>query len=66
MTGYRKREGIRSWAAPNDDDIAYLENLSDDERIALLCSELDRGVASGLSKRTVDEIVAAARKKHRT
>jgi hypothetical protein len=56
---------ISSFVNPTEEDIATFESLSADQRLALLRRELDKGVASGVSKRTVDEIVAAARAKAR-
>ncbi len=56
---------ISSFVNPTDEDIAVFESLSADQRLALLQHELDKGVASGLSKRTFDEILSAARAKVR-
>ncbi len=56
---------VSSFVNPTDEDIATFESLSDSQRLALLQQELDKGIASGLSKRTFDEILSAARAKAR-
>jgi hypothetical protein len=61
MTGQKTAHKISSFAAPTEDDLSYFENLPESERLALLRAEIDKGVASGLSERTFNEIVAKAR-----
>ena len=56
---------ISSFVNPTDGDIAVLESLSSEQRLELLRAEIDKGVASGVSNRTTDEILAAARAKAR-
>lgn len=63
MTEQKTARKISSFAAPTEDDLAYFESLPESERRALLRAEIDKGVASGLSERTFDEIVAEARAK---
>jgi hypothetical protein len=63
MTEQKTARKISSFAAPTEDDLAYFESLSPNERRALLRAELDKGVASGLSSKTFDEIIADARAK---
>lgn len=61
MTVQKTAHKISSFAAPTEDDLAYFESLSENEKRALLRAEIDKGIASGLSERTFDEIVAEAR-----
>jgi hypothetical protein len=49
----------------NPTDIAVLERLSSEQRLELLRAEIEKGVASGVSDRTMDEVLAAARAKAR-
>jgi len=63
MTEQKTVRKISSFAAPTEDDLAYFESLPPSEQHALLRAELDKGVASGLSSKTFDEIVAEARAK---
>ena len=63
MTEQKTARKISSFAAPTEDDLAYFESLSPNEQRALLRAELDKGLASGLSSKTFDEIVAEARAK---
>jgi hypothetical protein len=63
MTEQRTARKISSFAAPTEDDLAYFDSLSPSEQRALLRVELDKGIASGLSSKTFDEIVAEARAK---
>ena len=63
MTEQKTARKISSFAAPTEDDLAYFESLSPSEQRALLRTELDKSVASGLSSKTFDEIVAEARAK---
>lgn len=52
---------ISSFAAPTEADLAYFESLPESERRALLRTEIDKGITSGVSKLSFDEIVADAR-----
>ena len=54
---------ISSFAAPTEQDIAVFDALSDDEKRALLHSQLDLAKASGISDRTVDDIWQEALKR---
>ena len=63
MTEQKTARKISSFAAPTEDDLAYFESLSPNERRALLRAELDKGDASGLSSKTFDENIADARAK---
>ena len=63
MTEQKTAHKISSFAAPTEEDIAYFESLSTAEQRALLRAEIDKGLASGLSDRNFDEIVADARSK---
>jgi hypothetical protein len=56
---------ISSFVNPTDEDIAVLESLSSEQRLELLRAEIEKGVASGVSNRTMDQILAAARAKAR-
>jgi hypothetical protein len=56
---------ISSFAAPTAEDIAIFDSLTPEEKRALLREEIDKGFSSGLSDRSVDQIVAAARAKAR-
>jgi hypothetical protein len=63
MTEQKIARKISSYAAPTEDDLAYFESLPEGERRALLRAEIEKGIASGLSHRTFQEIVADARAK---
>ena len=63
MTEHKTAHKISSFAAPTEEDIAHFESLSPAEQRALLRAEIDKGLASGLSDRSFDEIVADARSK---
>jgi hypothetical protein len=52
---------ITSFTAPTEEDLAYFEGLSAAEQRALLRAEIEKGLASGLSDRGFDEIVAQLR-----
>jgi hypothetical protein len=52
---------ISSFVTPTEDDVAYFDSLSESEQRTLLRAELDRGIASGLSNKTFEEILAEAR-----
>lgn len=54
---------ISSFAAPTDEEIAWFERLPPAQQRALLRAEIDKGFTDGVSDRTVDEIIAAARAK---
>jgi hypothetical protein len=56
---------ISSFVNPTDEDIAVLESLSSEQPLELLRAEIEKGVASGVSNRTMDQILAAARAKAR-
>lgn len=56
---------ISSFVNPTEEDIAVLESLSSEQRLELLRAEIEKGVASGVSNRTMDQILAAARAKAR-
>jgi len=47
---------ISSFATPTDEDIAVWGALTEDERRALLHAELDKGRASGVSSRSMDDL----------
>jgi hypothetical protein len=61
MTEQKTVRKISSFAAPTEDDLAYFESLSPSEQRSLLRAALEKGVASGVSNKTFDEIVAEAR-----
>jgi hypothetical protein len=63
MTEQKAARKISSFAAPTEEDIAYFESLPAAQQRALVRAEIDKGIASGLSDRSFDEIVAAARSK---
>jgi hypothetical protein len=63
MTEQRIARKISSFAAPTEDDLAYFESLPAAEQRALLRAEIDKGIASDLSTRTFEEIVAEAQAK---
>lgn len=54
---------ISSFATPTDEDIAVWDALNEDERRALLHAELDKGRASGVSSRSVDDLWQEALKR---
>jgi hypothetical protein len=56
---------ISSFANPAEEDIAILESLPSERRLELLRAEIDKGFESGVSNRTMDEILATARAKAR-
>lgn len=56
---------ISSFVNPTEEDIAVLESLTAEQRLKLLRAEIEKGMASGVSSRTLDEILAAARVKAR-
>lgn len=47
---------ISSFAAPTEDDIAVWNALSDDEKRAMLDHEIEKGAASGISDKSMDDI----------
>ena len=51
---------ISSFAAPTEEDIAVFNALSDDEKRALLLAEIEKGRASGISERSMDDLWAEA------
>ena len=51
---------ISSFAAPTEEDIAVFNTLSDDEKRALLLAEIEKGRASGISERSMDDLWAEA------
>ena len=51
---------ISSFAAPTADDIALLESLSDSQRKAVIAREIRKGIDSGLSEMTMEDIWAEA------
>lgn len=61
MTEQKAARKISSFAAPTEEYLAYFESLPPGEQRALLQAELEKGVASGLSSKTFDEIIAEAR-----
>jgi len=63
MAEQKTARKISSFAAPTEEDLAYFESLSASEQRALVRAELDKGLASGLSSKTFEEIVAEARAK---
>lgn len=63
MTEQKAARTISSFAAPTEEDLAYFESLPAAEQRALLRAEIDKGLASDLSDRSFDEIVADARSK---
>lgn len=54
---------IGSFAAPTPQDIARFEALSGAERKALIDRELQKGVESGVSEMTLEDIWAEARRR---
>ena len=63
MSEQKAARKISSFAAPTEDDLAYFESLPPIEQQALVRAELDNDIASGLSSKTFDEILAQARAK---
>lgn len=61
MTDQRTTTSISSFVTPTTDDIALFKSLPPEEQLALLRAEIDKGVASGVSKKTIDEVLAEAR-----
>ena len=61
MTEQKTARKISSFAAPTEEDLAYFESLPPSEQRALLQAELEKGVTSGVSSKTFDEIIAEAR-----
>lgn len=54
---------ISSFAVPTDADIAVFNALSDEEKRAVLLAEIEKGRASGLSERSMDDLWAEALKR---
>ena len=54
---------ISSFATPTVEDIAVWDALTEDERRALLHAELDKGTASGVSSRSMDDLWQEALKR---
>lgn len=54
---------ISSFASPTDEDLAVWDALTEDERRALLHTELDKGRASGVSSRSMDDLWQEALKR---
>lgn len=52
---------ISSFVTPTEDDVAYFQSLPPAEQRDLLRAELEKGLASGLSDKTFDEVIAEAR-----
>jgi hypothetical protein len=63
MTEQKIARKISSFTSPTEEDIAYFESLPAAEQRALLRAEIEKGLTSGLSDRSYDEIVADARSK---
>ena len=57
---------VTSLAAPTPEDLVKLRELSKKERNTLLSEAIERGVNSGISTKTVDEIWDSARQKAKT
>lgn len=51
---------ISSFAAPTTEDIARLERLTDAQRRAVVAREIRKGIESGASKLTMEDIWAEA------
>ena len=63
MTDKRPETDISSFAAPTPEDIARFEALSEAERKALIGSELQKGIESGVSEMTMEDVWTEARQK---
>lgn len=63
MSNQKTVRKFASFAAPSRDDLANFESLPPDQQRKLLEAEIQKGMASGLSERTFDEVVEAAKAK---
>lgn len=54
---------ITSWAAPTPEDADILEGLSDRQYRALLQREIQKGIDSGVSDKTMHDIWKEARRR---
>jgi len=52
-----------NWANPTSEDLAYLRSLSHEEHSELLKQACDAGIESGVSQRTLEEILQSAEEK---
>lgn len=63
MTGNIPDIDITSFAAPTAEDITRFESLTDAQRRALIDREIQKGLDSGLSNRSMEDIWAEARRR---
>ncbi|MCG8505776.1 MAG: hypothetical protein MI755_14320 [Sphingomonadales bacterium] len=49
------------WAQPTEEQKRYFDSLSPSEQRAMLEDAIERGLASGISKRSVADIISAAK-----
>lgn len=62
-----KREVFRfkSAATPTDEELAAFANLSDQEQRDIIDAELDKGLHSGFSEKSVTDILNEVKARHR-